>query len=186
MLIALATRHGRLVHRPIAPLPRNCPWFDLRAAVHLTLALAADPARPPGRAQCRGSGREWVKLLCGCTPPALETVDGPLQRSLFDTPVLAEIDHPDYPGERLIACRNLLLAIERARKRDALLAATEAALAPIAAPVAGGRLTDADRIGIRLGKAIDKFQRAKHFASTTGGTICPKRSSRKKINKSRQ
>ena len=58
--------------------------------------------------------------------------------SLFDNHDLAEITHPDYPGERLIACRNPALAAERARKRGELLAATEAALAPIAAAVTRG------------------------------------------------
>jgi hypothetical protein len=72
-------------------------------------------------------------------------------------------DTSDYPGERLLACRNPALADERARKRDALLAATEKALAPLATAVAEGRLSGADRIGIKLGKAIDKFKMAKHF-----------------------
>jgi hypothetical protein len=58
----------------------------------------------------------------------LAAEDGPLQLSLFDQQDLVEISHPDYPNERLVACRNPLLASERARKRDALLAATEAAL----------------------------------------------------------
>ena len=65
---------------------------------------------------------------------ALAADDGPLQLSLFDEQDLAEISHPDYPGERLIACRNPALAAERARKRDELLAATETLLAPITPP----------------------------------------------------
>jgi hypothetical protein len=83
--------------------------------------------------------------------------------SLFDQQDLTEISHPDYPGERLIACRNPLLAAERARKRDALLAATETALAPIVTAVTEGRLLGADAIGIKVGKVIDKFKMAKHF-----------------------
>jgi hypothetical protein len=83
--------------------------------------------------------------------------------SLFDQQDLAEIAHPDYPGERLIACRNPLLAAERTRKRDDLLAATEKLLNPIIARVAAGRLTGADAIGIALGRVINKYKLAKHF-----------------------
>jgi hypothetical protein len=96
--------------------------------------------------------------------------DGPLQMSLFDQQDLAEIAHPDYPGERLVACRNPLLATERARKRDALLAATEATLAPIATAVAVGRLVGADQIGLRIGKVINTYKMAKHFELTITDT----------------
>jgi Transposase DDE domain len=88
--------------------------------------------------------------------------DGPLQMSLFDEQNFAEIIHPDYPGERLVACRNPALATERARKRLDLLAATEAALAPIIAAVAAGRLTGAGPIGVKVGKVLGKFKMAKH------------------------
>ena len=67
----------------------------------------------------------WITALRAPAIAKLATEDGPLQMSLFDTQDLAEITHPDYPGERLIACRNPALAIERARKRSELLAATE-------------------------------------------------------------
>ena len=83
--------------------------------------------------------------------------------SLFDTQDLAEITHPDYPGERLIACRNPALAAERTRKRDDLLTATENLLAPIIARVAAGRLAGADKIGVAVGKVIDKYKMGKHF-----------------------
>jgi hypothetical protein len=83
--------------------------------------------------------------------------------SLFDTVNFADITHPDYPGERLIACRNPALAAERARKRTELLTATEALLAAIAARVATGRLTGAGRIGEAVGKAIGKYKMGKHF-----------------------
>ena len=63
--------------------------------------------------------------------------DGPLQLSLFDEQDLAEITSPDFPGERLIACRNPVLAADRARKREDLLAATEKLLAPVLARVRG-------------------------------------------------
>ena len=83
--------------------------------------------------------------------------------SLFDTQDLAEIAHPDYPGERLIACRNPALAAERARKRGELLAATETLLADHRRRVAAGRLTGAGEIGKPVGKVIDKYKMGKHF-----------------------
>ena len=73
----------------------------------------------------------WLTTLRAPAIGKLAADDGPLQPTLFDQQNLAEISHPDYPGERLIACRNPFLADERARKRTELLAATEAALAPI-------------------------------------------------------
>jgi hypothetical protein len=88
---------------------------------------------------------------------------GPLQMSLFDQQNLAEITSPDYPGERLIACRNPLLAADRARKREELLAATEKLLAPILARVQAGRLTGAGEIGVEVGKVISKYKTGKHF-----------------------
>jgi hypothetical protein len=109
-------------------------------------------------------GLSWITCLRAPAIAKLAADDGPLQLSLFDTQDLAEITHPDYPGERLVACRNPVLAAERARKREALLAATEAALAPISAAVAAGRLAGADRIGIKVGKIIDKYKMAKHFS----------------------
>ena len=109
-------------------------------------------------------GLSWITCLRAPAIAKLAADDGPLQLSLFDTQDLAEITHPDYPGERLIACRNPALAAERARKREALLAATEAALAPISAAVAAGRLAGADRIGVKVGKIIDKYKMAKHFS----------------------
>jgi len=89
--------------------------------------------------------------------------DGPLQLSLFDEQDLAEITSDDFPGERLIACRNPVLAEERARKREALLAATEKVLAPVIARVEGGRLAGAAKIGVAVGKEISKYNVAKHF-----------------------
>jgi hypothetical protein len=83
--------------------------------------------------------------------------------SLFDTHNLAEISHPDYPGERLIACHNPVLAEDRGRKRQALLTATETLLAPVTAAVDAGRLTGADKIGVKVGKVIGTYKMAKHF-----------------------
>ena len=92
--------------------------------------------------------------------------DGLLQLSLFDQHDLAEITSPDFPGERLVACRNPVLAEERARKRADLLAATEKLLAPIAARVAVGKLTGADAIGVAVGNVIGKHKMAKHLMVT--------------------
>jgi hypothetical protein len=108
-------------------------------------------------------GIGWLTALRAPQIAALAAADGPLQMSLFDEQNFAEIIHPDYPGERLIACRNPALATERARKRLDLLAATEAALAPIIAAVAAGRLTGAGPIGVKVGKVLGKFKMAKHF-----------------------
>jgi hypothetical protein len=108
-------------------------------------------------------GMDWITALRAPAIAALASDDGPLQLSLFDTHNLAQITHPSYPGERLICCRNPVLADERARKRQALLVATEKDLAKIAASVQAGRLTGADKIGERIGKVIGKHKVAKHF-----------------------
>jgi hypothetical protein len=105
----------------------------------------------------------WLTALRAPAIKALAAADGPLQMSLFDEQGLAEISHPDYPGERLIACRNPFLATERARKRAELLTATEDILAPVLAAVAAGRLAGADRIGLRVGPLVNKHKMAKHF-----------------------
>jgi hypothetical protein len=108
-------------------------------------------------------GMGWLTALRAPAIAALAAADGPLQLSLFDTQDLAEITHPDYPGERLIACRNPALAAERARKREDLLRATEKLLAPIITRVAAGKLTGADTIGVTVGKVINKYTMAKHL-----------------------
>lgn len=108
-------------------------------------------------------GLGWITSL---RAPAIRALaeGGTLQLSLFDEADLAEItDHPDYPGERLVACRNPALATQRSHKRDELLAATEALLEPIAASVTAGRLVGADKIGVRVGKVINRHKMAKHF-----------------------
>ncbi|MDP3032754.1 MAG: IS1634 family transposase [Rhodocyclaceae bacterium] len=86
-----------------------------------------------------------------------------LQFGLFDERNLIELSSPDYPGERLVACRNPELAKLRAHKREALLAATEKNLEPIKAKVAAGKLTGMDVIGVRVGKVINQYKVAKHF-----------------------
>jgi hypothetical protein len=84
---------------------------------------------------------------------------------LFDERDLATITSPDYPGERLVACRNPLLADERARKREDLLVATEKKLAAIAARVHRAKkpLRGKDKIALAIGRVIDKYKMAKHF-----------------------
>ena len=109
-------------------------------------------------------GMAWLTCLRAPAIAKLAADDGPLQLSLFDQDDLAEISHPDYPGERLIACRNPALQQLRAAKRDTLLAATETVLAPIIAAVTAGRLHGADQIGLKIGKIINRYKMAKHFA----------------------
>jgi hypothetical protein len=113
-------------------------------------------------------GMAWLTCLRGPAIRKLMADDGPLQLSLFDEQDLAEISSPDYPGERLIACRNPFLAAERARKREDLLAATEDELAKIAAQVAAGRVRDPAAIGLRAGKVLNKRKMAKHFTLDIG------------------
>ena len=107
-------------------------------------------------------GIGWVSCL---RAPAIRAlVDaGDLQLGLFDERNLAEITSPEFPGERLVVCRNPALAAERARKREALLAATEAALAGVARLVSRGRLRSAAAIGLRAGRVVDAKKMAKHF-----------------------
>jgi transposase len=108
----------------------------------------------------------WITALRAPAIRKLMADDGPLQLSLFDEQGLAEISSPDFPGERLIACRNPALAGERARKREDLLAATEKALAPLIARVRSGKLTGAAEIGTKAGEVIGKYKVAKHFNLT--------------------
>jgi hypothetical protein len=113
----------------------------------------------------------WITALRAPAIRKLMADDGPLQLSLFDEQDLAEITSEDFPGERLVACRNPALAEERARKREALLAATEKLLAPIAARVAAGRLTGAAKIGAKAGEILGKYKMAKHFDVTITDTV---------------
>jgi hypothetical protein len=117
-----------------------------------------------------GTDFGWVTALRAPQIAKLAADQGPLQMSLFDQQDLAEISHPDYPGERLIACRNPHLAAERARKRGELLAATEELLAQIIDRVSAGRLVGADAIGVAVGKVIGKYNVAKHFRYTITDT----------------
>jgi hypothetical protein len=108
----------------------------------------------------------WITALRAPAIKKLMAGDGPLQLSLFDQQDLAEITSDDFPGERLVACRNPVLAAERARKREDLLAATGKLLAPLITRVAAGRLRGAAAIGTAVGKVIGKYKMAKHFTVT--------------------
>ncbi len=112
-------------------------------------------------------GLEWITAL---RAPAIRALveDGDLQLSLFDERDLGEISSAAYPGERLIACRNPLLAVERSRKRGEFLAATERELALITAATQRVRapLRGKDHIGMRVGRVLGRFKMAKHFIFT--------------------
>ena len=116
-------------------------------------------------------GLGWITSL---RAPAIQDLaqSAALQMSLFDEHDLAEISHPDYPDERLVACRNPALAAERARKRQELLAATEVDLEPIKMAVERERqpLRGKDKIALRVGKVINRHKVAKHFALDIGDT----------------
>lgn len=108
-------------------------------------------------------GVEWITAL---KAPQIKKLaaQGVLQLSLFDETNLAEITAPqDYPGERLVLCRNPLVAAERTRKRDELLAATERGLTEIEQRVKRGTLTGADQIGLAVGPAVKRYRMKKHF-----------------------
>jgi hypothetical protein len=124
---------------------------------------------------------DWVTSLRAPAVAALARGDGPLQMSLSGTQNLAEITHPDYPGERLICCHNPFLAADRARRREALLAATEKDLEKIAAAAAAGRLEGAGKIGERAGKVINAHNVGKHFLREITGTAFTYRRDQEKI-----
>ena len=113
------------------------------------------------------AGLDWISALRG---PAIKALvdGGALQLSLFDERDMAAITAPEFPGERLIVCRNPDLARERRRKREALLAATERDLTALAAAVARRRrpLSGAAAIGLKVGAVLDRHKMAKHFELT--------------------
>ena len=118
-------------------------------------------------ADLRPAGLDWITAL---RAPVLQGLvgGGYLQMSLFDERDMAAVTSPEFPGERLIVCRNPELASERARKREDLLAATERNLAKIAAAVARKiqPLRGAAEIGMAVGAVLDKHKMAKHFELT--------------------
>jgi len=109
-------------------------------------------------------GLDWITALRADTIKKLAS-EGRIRPSLFDERDLAEISSPDFPGERLVVCRNPLLAEERARKRDELLAATEKKLDEVVAATTRAKrpLRGKDKIGLRVGKVLNKYKVGKHF-----------------------
>jgi transposase len=107
-------------------------------------------------------GIDWIGAL---RPEAIKKLveSESIQMGLFDERNLFEVVHPDFPGERLIACRNEDLARKRQIKRDALLAATVKELEKVKRMVEGGRLRGKGDIGVRIGKVINKYKVGKHF-----------------------
>jgi transposase len=112
-------------------------------------------------------GIEWISALRATQIQKLAR-DGQLQMSFFDKADLVEIAHPDFPGERLVACFNPLLAEERSRKRPDLLAATEKQLEKIALATkrSRGPLRGKQNIGIRAGRVLNRYKMGKHFRLT--------------------
>jgi hypothetical protein len=120
------------------------------------------------REDLKPAGLDWITALRAPQIRALAAEDGPLQLSLFDDRDMAEIESPDYLGERLIVCRNPLLAAERARKREELLGASEKDLAKIRAATTRARnpLRGRDKIALRVGAVLGRRKVAKHFTLT--------------------
>jgi len=112
-------------------------------------------------------GIAWITALKSVSIRAL-VEQGQLQLDLFDECNLLELRSPDYPGERLVACRNPQLAKLRTHKREELLVATEASLDKIKARVDAGKLVGPDEIGLRVGKIINQYKMAKHFELAIG------------------
>ncbi len=107
-------------------------------------------------------GIGWITALKSGAIRAL-VAQGQIQLGLFDESNLFEFTHPDFPGERLVACRNPELAARRAYKREDLLQATEKNLDKVRAMVQSGRLRGQDKIGVRIGKVVNQHHMAKHF-----------------------
>ncbi len=122
------------------------------------------------REELRPAGLGWITALRADAIRKLAG-GGDLQLSLFDERNLAEIESPDYPGERLVACRNPLLAAERARKREELLEATERELEKVAAATRRERspLTDPEKIAVRADRALRSRKVGKHFDTEVAG-----------------
>jgi len=110
----------------------------------------------------RLGGVDWIGALKSATIPKLVR-DGGIPLSRFDDVNLFEVLQPDYPDERLVACRYPRLAEKRKQVRAQLLSATESQLVPIVESVAAGRLSGADRIGLKVGSVINAKKMRKHF-----------------------
>jgi hypothetical protein len=113
------------------------------------------------RALQQRDGIDWITALR--TGAMRKLVDGGhIQFGLFDERHLFEITHPDFPGERLVACRNPQLALLRAHKRQSLLDATSRELEHVRGMIARGKLTGKAAIGVRIGKVVDQYKMSKH------------------------
>jgi transposase len=112
-------------------------------------------------------GIAWITALRSVSIRAL-LEQGQLQLDLFDERNLLELSSPEYPGERLVACRNPQLAKLRTHKREELLAATERNLQKIKARVDAGKLAGQDEIGVRVGKVVNQYKVGKHFELQIG------------------
>ena len=112
-------------------------------------------------------GMQWITALRSEAIRAL-VEQGHVQLGLFDERNLFELRHPDYPGERLVACRNPELAKSRAHTRESLLAATARELDKVCGMVERGRLKGQDAIGVRVGKVVNKYKVAKHLVLEIG------------------
>ena len=114
-------------------------------------------------------GIDWITALKSVSIRAL-IEQKQLQPDLFDERNLLELSSPDYPGERLVACRNVELAKLRQHKREALLVATEVNLAKVKVRVDAAKLTGKDKIGLQVGKVVNQYKVAKHFELNIGET----------------
>jgi hypothetical protein len=133
-----------------------------------TLVIVGDRGMISQKAieELRGQqGVSWITALKSAQIRSLIDQGG-LQLGLFDERNLLELTHPDFPGERLVACRNPQLAQRRAHKRQELLHATAAELDKVRLMVQRKRLRGTDKIGVRVGRVVDKYKMAKHFELT--------------------
>jgi len=112
-------------------------------------------------------GIDWITALRSTQIRQL-VEDGTIELSLFDERNLVEFTHPDFPGERLVVCRNPLMAEKRVRTRQSLLVATMRELDKVVGMVQGGRLKAKDKIVLRVGKVVNKYKMAKHFSLEIG------------------
>jgi hypothetical protein len=146
-------------------LPQVRKLRDAFALVQMVLVGDRGMISSASIAELRAEDFGWITALkSGQIHTLLD--DGQLQLGLFDQRNLFELSHPDFPGERLVACRNPELAKLRAHKREALLAATTEELAKVRGMVARGKLKGSGEIGVRVGKVVNKYKVAKHFELT--------------------
>jgi transposase len=146
-------------------LPQVRKLRDAFALVQMVLVGDRGMISSASIAELRAEDFGWITALkSGQIHTLLD--DGQLQLGLFDQRNLFELSHPDFPGERLVACRNPELAKLRAHKREALLAATTEELEKVRGMVARGKLKGSGEIGVRVGKVVNKYKVAKHFELT--------------------